>query len=153
MILTGLACLAIPRSSASSSSRAAAATVSACSSDAAWAAEGQDLRSFELEHPTTLQKPGSKLVTMTPFAYESLPVNVTGPGTYAFDFGPLLDGFHWGSNPNGAGFLWPPDFAGGASPVAAPSPPHVIWRGYQRYFQQEIQISGPACTGLRLWMF
>jgi hypothetical protein len=134
-------------------SDAAAANVASCSEDVGWTAEGAALLAFQAGNPSTVQGPAST-TTVTPFAYESNPVNTSGPGVYTFEFGPLLPGFSWGSNPPGAAFLAPPDFQGSVSPVGSPEPPQVIAVSGQTYFQQEVDITGgPACTGLQLWMY
>ncbi len=133
--------------------RAGAATVSACSSDLSWSAEGTSLLSFQRANPTTVQGPASTSAVQ-PLAYESLPVNVTASGVYAFDFGPLNPGFAWGTNPPGAAFLAPPDFDGSVTPVASPEAPQVITINGQPYFQQDVSVVGAAaCNALQLWMY
>ena len=43
------------------------------------------------------------------WAYESMPIDITGNGTYLFDFGPVPASFDYPSNPKGIAFEWPPD--------------------------------------------
>jgi hypothetical protein len=134
-------------------SKAAAATVGACSTDLTWASEGASLLSFEATHLQTVQGAEST-TTVTPFAYESAAVTLNGPGEYTFDFGPVAAGFAWGTNPPGAAFLAPPDFDGYVSPIGTPAPPQLVTMDGQSYFQQEVSVSAAAaCTGLQLWMY
>ncbi len=54
---------------------------------------------------------GARLVRETHgnWAYESIPIDVVGNGTYFFDFGPVPQSFNYPSNPKGMAFDWPPD--------------------------------------------
>ena len=53
---------------------------------------------------------GAQLVRETHgnWAYESIPIDITGTGTYLFDFGPVPASFDYPSNPRGIAFDWPP---------------------------------------------
>ena len=43
------------------------------------------------------------------WAYESIPIDVKGNGTYLFDFGPVPASFDYPSRPEGITFDWPSD--------------------------------------------
>ena len=50
-----------------------------------------------------------KRVTGRHWAYEPIPIDVKGNGTYVFDFGPVPASFDYPSKPSGIAFEWPPD--------------------------------------------
>ena len=68
------------------------AVTTSVASSAQWAAEGAQL---------VRETHGN-------WAYESLPIDVVGNGTYFFDFGPVPASFNYPSNPRGIAFDWPP---------------------------------------------
>ena len=87
------------------------------------------------------------------WAYESIPVDITGNGTYLFDFGPVPASFDYPSNPKGIAFDWPPD--GHFSVVGANTAPRTVALRGKRYFQVGVtvfQFSSPY-TGYRAWIY
>jgi hypothetical protein len=122
----------------------------ACTSDATWNSQGSTLIAGERSHPAANDGPTGTL-TQTPFAYESLPQDVTAAdGTYTFDFGPLSASFNWPTDPFGVGYYWPPDWLADVSPAG---PPSIVTLRGQRFFQEELSVSGPTCSGLAIWIY
>ena len=107
-------------------------------SSAQWAAEGAQL---------ILDKDNGN------WAYESVPIDITGNGTHLFDFGPVPASFDYPSNPNALAFDWPSD--GHFSVVPANSVMHTVSLRGKRYFQIGFSIfhfSSPY-RGYRAWMY
>ncbi|HUY43206.1 MAG TPA: hypothetical protein VMU98_05525 [Acidimicrobiales bacterium] len=102
-------------------------------------------------HPTTNFTP-SGTIWQTAFAYQSLPVDITGDGNYTFDFGPLLPTFNWPINPFGFAMQWPNSFTGIVRSDPTVNPRTVKINGAQ-YFQIGVNVTGVSCTGLTLWMY
>ncbi len=97
---------------------------------------------------------GAQLVRETHgnWAYESVPIDITGKGTYLFDFGPVSASFDYPSNPRGIAFDWPSD--GRFSIVGATAPHYVALRG-KRYVQMGFSVfhfSSPY-RGYRAWIY
>jgi len=91
-------------------------------------------------------------VTGRHWAYESIPIDVKGNGTYVFDFGPVPASFDYPSNPSGIAFEWPPD--GRFSEVSTTRPRTVTVRG-KRYLQigfSVFHLSSPY-RGYRAWIY
>ena len=87
------------------------------------------------------------------WAYESIPIDITGNGTHLFDFGPVPASFDYPSNPKGLAFDWPSD--GHFSVVPANSVMHTVTLRGKRYFQIGFSIfhfSSPY-RGYRAWMY
>jgi len=83
-----------------------------------WAAEGSRLKQFKSDRNSqagTSSLPGNS----GPWAYESKPVDITGPGNYVFDFGPI-DPQYESAVTSVASFDWPSDMQFRLSPLSAP---------------------------------
>lgn len=94
------------------------------------------------------------------YAYSSQPVDVPGPGTYTFDFGPLdPDQFTYVSgpvsrlHPPGPGIVlyFPYDYPVIHSAAAETS---IVVKDGARYLRQQIELSGEVrpCTQLVVWL-
>lgn len=128
----------------------AVARSDACTHDATWSGEGSELLAGERQHPSTNDGPTSTTV-QTPFAYQSLPVDIAGPGTYTFTFGPLTQPFHWGIDPFGLATYWPQDFNGSANPAGGP---RVVSLHGSTYVRLAVAVDSPStCSGLTLWVY
>ena len=97
---------------------------------------------------------GAQLVRETHgnWAYQSVPIDIKGNGTYFFDFGPLSASFDYPSNPRGIAYDWPSD--GRFSIVGATAPHYVAVRG-KRYVQigfSMFHFSSPY-NGYRAWIY
>lgn len=96
------------------------------------------------------------------YAYPSQPVDIKGPGTYAFDFGPL-DPDRFVNFPPPVSDVqppgppialhFPPDYSASFRPTFDPKPSIVIKNG-ARYLRQMIVVSGDVrpCNQLILWL-
>ena len=84
---------------------------------------------------------GAQLVreTHANWAYESIPLDITGDGTYLFDFGPVPGSFDYPSHPTGMAFDWPPDSH--FSVVPGGTPARIATLRGKRYFQIGFTIS------------
>ena len=97
---------------------------------------------------------GAQLVRETHgnWAYESLPLDIAGNGTYLFDFGPVPASFDYPSDPGGIAFDWPP-----AAPQHVASRDANVYRdpAGKRYFQVGFTVSGFSSpySGYRAWSF
>ena len=89
-MVAGLGIGLLAASHGSTATPGGTATTSVASS-AQWAAEGA-----QLERETGRN-----------WAYESIPIDVKGNGTYFFDFGPVPASFDYPSSPSGIAFDWP----------------------------------------------
>ncbi len=98
---------------------------------------------------------GAQLVRETHgnWAYESVPIDITGNGTYLFDFGPVPASFDYPSNPRGIAFDWPSDSHFSMLPAGTPTRT-VTLRG-KRYFQVGFTVSGFSSPyrGYRAWIY
>ena len=98
---------------------------------------------------------GAQLVRETHgnWAYESIPIDITGNSTYVFDFGPIPVSFDYPSNPRGIAFDWPPDTR--FSVVGANKPTRTVTLRGKRYFQVGMTVfhlSSPY-SGYRAWIY
>lgn len=128
-----------------------ASTVQACESPVNWSSEGSALMQSQQAHPSTNSAP-SGVIVQTPFAYQSLPVDISGDGNYAFDFGPLNSSFNWPTDPFGFALQWPDSFAGAVRSSPTVNPRTVQING-SPYFQIGVDVTGVSCTGLTLWIY
>ena len=98
---------------------------------------------------------GARLVRETHgnWAYESIPIDVVGNGTYFFDFGPVPQSFNYPSNPKGMAFDWPPDSH--FSVVPANTRARIVTLRGKRYFQIGFTMSGFSSPyrGYRAWIY
>jgi hypothetical protein len=140
----------VTMSGSSPSSRVGAQVLQACPAPANWASEGTTLLQQQETSPSTNETP-SGTVIQTPFAYPSMPVDVSGDGVYTFDFGPLKSNFNWPTDPFGFGLKSPDNFTGGIQQQLQSSPSVVQING-SNYFQLHVDITNAACTGLILWI-
>ncbi len=111
-------------------------TTTSIASSARWAAEGAQL---------VRETHGN-------WAYESVPIDITGNGTYLCDFGPVPASFDYPSNPEDIAFDWPPaHFSMG--PVGTPTRT-VTLRG-TRYFQVGFTVFRflSPYGGYRAWIY
>ena len=112
------------------------AVTTSVASSAQWAAEGAQL---------VRETHGN-------WAYESLPIDVVGNGTYFFDFGPVPASFNYPSNPRGIAFDWPP---ARFSVVPANTQARTVTLRGKRYFQIGFTVSGFSSLyrGYRAWIY
>ena len=98
---------------------------------------------------------GAQLVRETHgnWAYESIPIDITGNGTYLFDFGPVPASFDYPSNPRGIAFDWPSDSH--FSVVPANTATRTVTLRGKRYFQVGFTVSGFSSpySGYRAWIY
>ena len=108
----------------------------------AWAAEGQGLSQSKQEYAASDPSgfAGSANAGDNYFAYQSLPVDITGNGTYQLDFGPLDSGFNFPQSPSGYNTEWPPDCYT-MFRVANTGIPSIVTIDGQQYLQTPIVIS------------
>lgn len=135
---------------------AAATTVTYFSQSPQWAAEG--VRLTEAKQQGAASDPsdfsGSTNAGDNYFAYQSLPVDITGDGTYLLDFGPLDSGFNYPQSPSGYNTEWPPDsfkmFQ--ISPIGTPT---IITINGQPYLQTQVKVSNFSATypQFTAWIF
>ena len=86
------------------------------------------------------------------WAYESIPIDVKGNGTYFFNFGPVPASFDYPSSPSGIAFDWPSDSR--FSIVGATAPHYVALRG-KRYVQMGFSVSNFSSPyrGYKAWIY
>ena len=80
-------------------------------SKAEWAEEGQRLRAFKNSKNEEARTSGRALPSnAADFAYQSEPVDITTPGKYELNFGPVDDWFDFPKSPDGVSWNLPPDY-------------------------------------------
>ena len=86
------------------------------------------------------------------WAYESIPIDINGTGTYLFDFGPVPASFGYPSDPRGLAFDWPPAHF---SMLPAGTPTCTVTLRGKRYFQVGFTVSGFSSPygGSRAWIY
>lgn len=95
----------------------------------------------------------------TVFAYPSKALNISTPGIYTFNFGPLSSAFKWGTATKAAAFSFPSDFKADISAAAVRA--KVVTMDGKRYFRVALKITAPpqdpgglaACRGLVGWIY
>lgn len=122
-------------------------TLPLCTSDSNWSSEGSYLLSFQQAHPTTNDGPDGT-TTQAPYAYESLPIDFTGDGTYTVDFGPVPTSF----NPGEWAYQTPNDFEGSVYDASRASLEAISGSTFD---QAQVVIVSPSadCSGLTIWIY
>lgn len=133
-----------------------------CTALPGWTTQGQQLRAGKKaafdDKPGYAQLPGNNAGD---YAYPSQPMDIPGPGTYAFDFGPLdqdqfvnspLPGSHTDPTAPGIELYFPPDnYPHNFTFTAEPS---IVVKNGARYIRQVIEIDDGMrpCTQLVVWL-
>ena len=149
LVLTSVAC-------GRPASTAQTAATPPCVSAASWSNRGAELRDskrdMNADHSAT-DFPGGVPENSGDWAYRSLPVDISGPGIYKFDFGPLGPDFDWPNRPSGVAFDFnPPGFRGTIRPAGGAG---IITLNGGRYFEVSFKVDNIAspCAGLTLWAY
>ena len=74
------------------------------------------------------------------WTYESMPLDITGNGTYLFDFGPVAASFNYPSGPRAIAFDWPSDSHFSMLPGNRPA--RTVTQRGKRYFQISFTVAG-----------
>ena len=82
-----------------------------------------------------------------------MPLDITGNGTYLFDFGPVPASFDYPSSPRGLAFDWPSDSR--FSVVGANTATRTVTLRGKPYFQVGFTVSGFSSpySGYRAWIY
>lgn len=133
-----------------------------CTALPGWTTQGQQLRAGKKaafnDNPGYAQLPGNNAGD---YAYPSQPVDIHGPGTYSFDFGPLgkgefvnspLPGSRTDPTAPGIELYFPPDNPPRNFTFTAE--PSTVVKNGARYIRQVIQIDDGMrpCTQLVVWL-
>lgn len=116
---------------------------------AEWSAEGAQLiKDVLASAPDT----GNRTYNNGDWAYESVPIDITGNGEYIVDFGPVPASFDYPLHPTGITFDWPSD--GQFSVVVNSGVDRVISHG-DIYVQMRFAVSrfSAPYTGYRAWIY
>jgi hypothetical protein len=84
------------------------------------------------------------------WAFASGPVNIAGPGSYMFRFGPLTREFDLKVTVTGFHYIVPEDFPGELKPIASKGP-HIVSADGSRYLEAVLEAHGNGlkpCNGL-----
>ncbi len=118
-----------------------------------WADEGHRLREYKKEQNAKVP-PGQPLPeNAADFAYESLPVDITGDGKYTLYFGPVDTWFNWPQNPRGVTYNFPPDAEFSVIPSG---PVKMATVNGKRYLEVGVTVSGftgAPYTGFTGWAY
>jgi hypothetical protein len=149
----------------SSAAATSATSARACTKIAGWATpeygdrfKAANLR-LDKDAPATVNGIHPELSGSTAFAYRSEPQNVSVPGIYTFNFGPLNPAFKWGTTTKAVAFGFPPDLPADFAP--APVPAKVVAIDGKRYFRVAFKMTArpqqpagtAACSGLVVWAY
>lgn len=109
-----------------------------------WQQEGARLRQFKKAQNAQGGSPVGCFGAAMPcnagdFAYQSLPIDISGPGLYRFQFGPLGTGFDFPTSPRGVSWIFPGD----ATFVILPAgtDPTVMTIGGQRFLEMTFSVT------------
>ena len=124
------------------------AATAPCSTDAQWSLEGQKIIHDKEQANLHPQPSGQVSGNAGLYAYASRPVDVSGPGTYRFDFGPVSSDFV----PSGFVYMLPPDFQVDNMPLG---PLSLVTVDGSKYLEGSISLGGkvPTCRGLVAWAY
>lgn len=132
-----------------------------CTALPGWTTQGEDLRAGKKaafqHHPGYADLPGSNAGD---YAYPSQPIDIHGPSTYTFDFGPLdqdqffnspSPGSHAEPSAPNIALFAPPDYQVQLAPTTEPS---IVTKDGGRYLRQPIELTGDPrpCTQLVIWL-
>ena len=109
----------------------------------AWQEEGARLRDYKRQQNVSGTRSAgcgdssSLPCNAADFAYPSVPVTITGPGSYAFQFGPLGPEFDPPRSPSAVAYSFPSDASFQLVPVGAPT---IVSIGGQRFLEAKFNI-------------
>ncbi len=106
---------------------------------------------------TAQQGNGKPSANAGDYVYASQPVDIAGPGSYTFSFGPLAEDFRYPMSPSGLGFKVPGDYRGRLAPAAGKSDEARIVLGPDgaRYLEISFSLMGDtvSCSELTVFLF
>jgi hypothetical protein len=108
-----------------------------------WSAEGDRLRAAKKD--LNARYPDGRgavpVGNSADFAYQSLPVDVTGTGVYVFLFGPVNPDFNWPVSPSSLTYQFPSDTSFVISPAAgADKGPTIITDSGSRFLMVSFEV-------------